>query len=174
MTLTQDNVRPGDVFKVTWKEREQGDLKDWCFEGILLVKDKETEEGEKILYDTYWGLSYNWDHSKKFTFDQANKLFNIEFYFNFDQVEEKRRFKDIINYYDAKDIFRIHEQHACSENMIYYFLRKGAAKSQRVMLENIDRNLADLNSNLVYIKRQIEEYEHVRGLVESGDLEVII
>lgn len=171
MILTNNNVRLGDVFKVSWKEREWGDMKDWAFEGILLVAERK---GETILYDIYWGLDYDGSTGKKFTIDQANELFNIEFYFNFDQVEDKQRDKDVYKYFDDEDIFVIHIQHSCSENCRCYYLKKGAVKSKAKMIKSIKESIEEseriidrANNNIRYRNEQLAK-------VESGDLEVYI
>ena len=162
-----ENIKENDVFRVIWKKREQNDMKDWCFEGILIAT--KSYGNELIFIDTYWGIKRD---GKSFSWDRLNQWFDFKYWCNLDELELKS--KDIKNYYNDSDIFIIHTQHSCSENCRYYFLKKGAVKSKVKMIATIKKDIEDSKRTIDMANNNIRYRNEQLAKVESGDLEVYI
>src|SRR3990172_12020854 len=151
MIVTLKNIKENDVFHANWKVREWGDQKDWCFEGLLVAKKID---GKMMFIDTYWGVG-RFDN-KSWNYTDLRKLFNFSYYCNIDDLEKIGSYD--VDYYDDKDIYRLHDQHSCSESCNYYFIKKGTKRSKTKMIEVLEEKINEAKRNIEWNTRKVEEY----------------
>jgi len=147
--MKKSGLKQGDVFHASWKEWE-GQDKNWCFEGLLVVM--VDDRGEKWLVDTYWGIN-RWDN-KKWKYSEAMKHFKLKFYVNLNEVERIEKYK--LDEYNDEDLFRLHDQHSCSESCNYWFVKKGAKKSPTKKMGALNELIREAKSDIEYKIRSIE------------------
>lgn len=161
------NIKENDVFHATWKQKEWGDQKDWCFEGLIVAKKVD---GKMMFIDTYWGVGR--EDNKKWDYTNFNKLFNFNYYCNLTDLEKIKSYD--AEYYDDKDVFVLHDQHSCVESCRYYYIRKGSKRSKSKMLEVLEEKLSEAKRNVEYATRSVEEYATKKQQVEDGNLDIYI
>lgn len=167
--MKEQNIKEKDVFIVGWKDRQWGDQKGHCFEGILIAY----KDGDELkFYDTYWNVFRRDSESDIFTFAQMMDKFNVKYYCNLDELEKIEKYNDV--YYDDKDIFTLHDQHACMPSCIYTFIKKGTQRSKEKMLESVDKKISDYQRTIEYNTRCIELLKESGAKIRNGDLEVYI
>jgi len=162
------NIMPDDVFHARWKQREWGDHKNHCFEGIVVAMfDKNNE---LWLVDTFWGIKC-WDN-KKWRYANFVKLFNFTFYCNLKELQKIGRGE--LDYYDDKDVFYLHEQHACCESCRYFYIKKGTKRSQQKMLTVLQDKIDRKKQEIQYATDEIKRLSALKVEVEKGNLDIYI
>lgn len=156
-------LREGDVYHFSYSEAEQekanrgwsGSLRH-CFEGFVIVRNGK-------LCDTFWGLENS--EARIVRAEQGE----LTFLCNLDDVRRIRRYEAI--HYDAADVFRISEQHGCTE---HFFVRKDAAVSSARILEEIRKKRHDVEDEM---KRAVSsaastlfQLGELQRAIEGGDL----
>lgn len=144
-----------DVFKIKYKPNS--DNKTYSeFEGIVVGLILE----EPLLIDTYHGiLNVN---GKKFKIKTANKIFDIEFLFNMNQVDEIN--KEEYYFYNKKDVFKIPSMHYSE---VKFFKKKNAS----VCNENIKNCYINKLNNLIKDKEGLEkQINEVKNKLENFNL----
>lgn len=160
-------LKINDVYRARWKERTWGDQKDHCFEGILVVLKKNDNF---ILADTYWGIGDS--SGQVYTPERAEEKFELTYYCNLDEIDEINEYKT--KYYDDDDIIYLSRQHACVDSCKYYFIKKGAKRSQSKMVETLNKNIEDSKHTVDWETRKIKENADKLAEVISGNLNIYI
>lgn len=173
-----EKLKIGDVYEFRWNTEEY-DKQSWkgalnhCFEGLLVVMEasrynSKTQKYDKeiMLVDTFWGINRESDN-ERFTLEEAQKKGKLEFYCNLNDIEKVER--HYLDNYDDEDLFRLHDQHACTESCIYWYKKKGAKRSPtkkiRVLREKINKE----KSSIEYSVRNIESMSaEIKKLEISG------
>jgi len=158
-----------DVYIAQWKEREWGDQKDHCFEGLLVVM--ETKIG-LMLVDTYWGINSLDQYNQRYTIEQAQEKFDLKFYCNLDDIE--KIYEDDQKYYNDNDIIFLHTQHACVNFCKYYYIKKGSQRNKEKMISTIKMKIEKANNQISWAQRDLEEYLNKLSQVESDNLNIYI
>jgi len=167
-------IKLNDVYSFQWNEKYYKEHHDpnWCFDGQLIVRQREN--GELYLADTYWGSCHNgkWGldgSSKTFMLEKLLKLGTLKFKCNLDDIELIERWE--LDYYDDKDLFDLSYQHRCYPR---YFKRKCAEKS----IEKMERVLKNkIESTERVIKCDTDELQRLKDKLEkvqNGDIEIYI
>jgi len=167
MKVLLKNIKEKDVFH--FHPKEYSEIANWCRENLFIAK--KDDKGKIYFYDTYWGLGCGGD-SHTYTFAEANELGKLEYYCNLNEVEVIGQHK--IEYFDEKDIFRLHDQHACVESCNYYFVRKGAKRSKEKMLQVLNEKLEKAKHEIEWQVARVDEYSAKKKEVELGNLEIYI
>lgn len=163
--MTQ-KIKNNDVFHFIPKDNSE--FANWTRENLFVAKIGE--DGKIILVDTYCGIGRL--DNKQYSLSEARKLGKLEYYCNLDEIEKIEEYKT--KYYDDKDIFILHDQHACADSCIYYFVRKGAEKDKEKMLETVNELLNKAKREIEYQTRNVEEYSAKKQQIENGNLEIYI
>jgi len=168
-------LKIGDIYHFGYKPEVIDDIeKKWyrghtthCFEGLLVVMkshkwndDKRKYDEVVMLVDTFWGINRE-DNNKRFTLEEALKLGNLEYYCNLDEIEKIEKYD--LDKYDNKDLFRLHDQHSCSE---YWYKKIGAVKSPVKRISVIDKEINKAKSEIEYRVRTIESLSAERKKLE--------
>ena len=155
-----------EIYHARWKEREWGDQKDHCFEGLFLVM----EDNHKTLWlvDSYWGVG-RWDN-KKYTPDEAKEKFELTYYCNLDEIEPVKGHR----YYKDEDIFMLHDQHACVEGCKYYYKKKGVDKDKDTIINLIKGKIQDKKKEIEWAQDDIKRLGEDLEKVYQDNLEVYI
>jgi len=148
--ITKKELKVGDIFHSSWKERVWGDQKDHCFEGLFIIM--QDEEGEKWFVDTFWGVN-RWDN-KKWKFTETNELFKLNFYVNLNDLEKVEHYS--LDDYSDEDLFTLHDQHACVKSCIYHFKRKGAIKNPQKKISKLQEEINEEKRKVEWAVRNIE------------------
>lgn len=170
-------LKIGDVYHFNWSSKERskegypGSL-NHCFEGLLVVmeypkwkSEKDKYENEIMLVDTYWGI--NNTNNKAFTLEEAERRGTLELYCNLNEIEKVGYYER--DEYDDKDLFTLHEQHACVQSCIYYFKKKGAKKSVKKKISCLKKEIQSDKDEIEYRKRNIENLSNqIKKLKENG------
>lgn len=160
------NIKVNDVFH--FSPNDWSTTSNWCRENIFVaMKDSD---GKMWLVDTYWGIG-RWDN-KKYSFSEANKLGTLKYYCNLDEIEEVGEGKS--QYYEGEDRFVLSNQHACVPSCRFYYIKKGAQKSQKVMRELLDEAINKAKREIEYRVSEVERLVEKRVEVDKGNLEVYI
>lgn len=165
MKIKKSELKQGDVFHANWKEREWGDQKSHCFEGLFIVK--EDEEGEKWFVDTFWGVN-KWDN-KKWKYTDAIRTFNLEYYVNVNEIEPISEY--LTDEYEDVDLFALHDQHSCAPSCRYLFVRKGAKKSPTKKIKALEEEIRENKSKIEWAVRNIEQVTTTIEKIRTSGLE---
>jgi len=160
--------RINNIYNARWKEREWGDQKDHCFEGLLMAM--EDKNREIWLVDSYWGVG-NWDNNK-FRIKDAENNFNLTYYCNLDEIEKIQKHQS--EYYKPEDVFVLHDQHACVEGCRYYYKKIGAEHNKETMLTVLEKRIEEEKHNIDWAKRAIDDYKKKIIDVENNKLDIYI
>lgn len=167
-------LKIGDVYHFQWNQKEY-DKTSWkgslqhCFEGLLIVmnypkwNDKtEKYEDKLMLIDTYWGVN-RVDNNKAFTLDEAEEKGTLTYYVNLNEIEKVEKYN--LDEYDDNDLFRLSDQHACSESCIYWYKKIGAVKSPEkkigVLREKIIKEKSKIESSVRSIEMMSTEIKQL-------------
>lgn len=168
-------LKKGDVYEFRWsaEEREKevyGGALRHCFESLLVVmqgsfydRDSDEYKDELRLVDTFWGVNRR-DTNTVFTLKDAERRGNLTFYCNLDEIEKIKQYE--IDEYEDKDLFRLHDQHACSESCVYWYKKIGAKKSPEKKIKAIENRMTERISTIKHneygIKMDKEEIEEIK------------
>lgn len=113
------NFQEGDIYRWTYKDigSNTSTTAYWCKSQIAYFKDSK-------LFDTYWS-----DRSIWFPLETVEKVLNLEYIENFNNLEE---LKDNKEYYKEEDIIDL--SHPNSYGKLLY-KKKGAGRNRQVMIE---------------------------------------
>ena len=163
-----NKLKEYDIYRARWKVREWADQKDHCFEGLLVaLKDNDNQIR---FYDTYWGICNR--SGKSFNPKEVQELFDIKFYCNLDELEEKSKYQT--DYYDDDDIYYLHNQHACMESCRSYYVKKGTKKSKQKILSVINKKIIEAEHTIESAITDIERYSEKKIEVQNGDLSIYL
>lgn len=147
-------LRIGDVYHFQWNEDEYQKNYDpnWSFERTLIVmkyprwsEEKNKYDSTIKLVDTYWGIN-RIGSNKSFTLEEIQKRGTLTFYCNLDDIEAINSYQT--DEYDDEDLFRLSDQHACSESCIHWFKKKGALKSPKKKISVLQDEIRDEKSKI--------------------------
>lgn len=156
-------IKLNDVYRFRYNEEYLKNKLDlyWCFDGQLIVKEKN---GELYLEDTYWGSD-----NRKFTLKEALERGSLTFICNLDNVIECGEYN--LQYYADEDIFNLSYQSGCYKK---YCIRKNAKhsaeKMKAVLNEKITNSKREIEWETVQIKRNVEKLQEL----ENGNLDIYI
>lgn len=129
------SIEEGNVFR--WSYREPGDDRQWgryhCCSNFVIARKGR-------LCDTYWSMSGGSDN-KSFGLDDLSKL-ELTFLGNLSDLEKTDEYQ--ADYYDDADIVDLNHSNSSRGN---FYLRKGAKRSQKKMLEAARHKLAQAKSD---------------------------
>lgn len=167
MTTEKIEFKENDMFLFRYNAEEtQKRFEPYhCFDGKLIVK-KNGETGELYLCDTYWGNSAS---NKTKTFEQAKKEGSLQFYCNLDEVEKIHEGET--KYLDQDDWFDLSSQHGCYKQ---YAKRKGAVRSQKMMLFTAMEKIAATEQKIKSYQRDLERLNEALVEIERGNLSLYI
>jgi len=156
-----------DVYRARWKERTWGDQKDHCFEGIFVVLKKNNTF---MFADTYWGIGDS--SGKVFTPEQTEEKFELTYICNLDEIVSIHPYD--IKYYDDNDLIYLSRQHACADSCKYYFIKKGAKRSQTKMVKVLNESIEYSKRKIEWETSSIKENSDKLAEVISGNLDIYI
>jgi len=159
-------MKEKDVYRFEYNdeiiERAGGrHLAYWAFDGILIAKKKD--DG-LILVDTF-----SLTDSTIMTVDEAEKKGKLTFLFNLNDVEEVRYYDH--QYYDDNDVYILNMQHGYDTR---YYIKKGAKKSQKKMLESINDKIEETKRKINFLQDELKSLLDKKEKVESGKLDIYI
>lgn len=168
-------IKENDVYSFKYNEEtvkkanEQNRDLYHCFVGILVTN--KTKENTLYLRDVYWG---NNTHSKSFTLEEAQKLGELEFMFNFDDVddmsEKGKSLEFLKRNYNKKDYWDLSHQN-CMRGRCY--LRKGAKKCKETQKRFLLQKRERLEIELQNVKDQIDtNFEQIKKIDKESDFTV--
>jgi hypothetical protein len=155
-------LKIGDVYHFQWNTEEYKKTHDvnWCFERTLVVmkyprwkEELNKYEYDVKLVDTYWGINRT-DTNKSFTLDEIQKRGTLTYYCNLDEIEAINSY--LTDEYDDEDLFRLSDQHACSDSCVYHFKKKGAKKSPMKKISILQDSIRDEKEKIVSAIGRIE------------------
>ena len=164
-------LKEDDVYHFQWSSEEYekegyGGALRHCFEGLLVVRKVRDE---LKLVDTYWGLKGD---GKDFTLQESTKRGTLEWYCNLNDVKSIGENQRV--YYSDDDIIFLHEQHACDTSCKFYYIKKGAKRSQAKMLSVVQREIDERKDTIRYATDDLEMSSKKYNEIKNGNLEVLI
>lgn len=157
-------LKERDVFRFSYSDAAIARMRSpnpyWCFDGQLIVRNGR-------LCDTYWAghkLSAGGDERVVRPEDG-----DLQFICNLDDVQEIHESE--CRYYDSADIINLSHQHGCYR---FFAIRKGTPKSQRAMLDWLDKKAECLRGDITLSRRHLEQIAAQREEVAAGRTEVSI
>jgi hypothetical protein len=166
-------IKENDVY--TWrytkehveKLRFMSDLYH-CKERLAVVK--KGNDGVLTFYDTFWGVGRTDNYW--FSLEDVGVKYEIEYYCNLDEIEKQPQHKEIKKYYKDEDIFMLHDQHACVQSCVYYYLKKGAEKSKDKMLNIVKNQIKEIENKIEWSKGDLKRAnETLQKLEAAKDLD---
>lgn len=161
-------IKENDVFtwRYTQKHIESLEYKNdlyHCKERLAVAKNVN---GTFMFFDTFWGIG----RTDNYTFIEAeiDKKYEVEFYCNLDEIDKQPNHSDVKKYYDDKDVFTLHDQHACASSCIYHYLKKGAVKSKDKMIQITKRKIQEIEDKIEYSKSDLIRANKTLDEIVSG------
>ena len=140
-------IKNNDVFH--FHPKDTGEFANWTRENIFVAKVEE--DGKVKLFDTYWGIGAT--DNKNYTIKEAKELGKLEYYCNLDEIKKISEYEQV--YYADSDIFYLHDQHACSQNCQFYFVKKDAKRDKTKMLETVNELISKAKREIEYQVRNL-------------------
>lgn len=156
-------LRDGDVYR--WSYREPGDDRTYgryhCCSRIAVVYRGR-------LRDTFWQIGTSFDNGRSFDESDLAKL-ELTFLANMDDLVKANEYEAV--YYDDADIVDLNHSNSSRDN---FYLRKGAARSQKKMLESAKYKLEQYLSEERMARNRAEVIRASIAKIEAGDLAVYL
>lgn len=152
-----DNLREGDIYR--WRYREPGDDRQWgryhCCSQIAIVSGS-------LLRDTYWS---SMSDGRRFGSERLPEL-ELTFLGNLADLEKASEHQ--ADYYDDADIVNLNHSNSSGGN---FYLRKGAVRSQKKMLEVARQKLLESQSDHRFAAQRAEQLRATIARIESGEID---
>lgn len=157
----ETSLREGDIFR--WHYREPGDDRNYgryhCCSCIAIV------DRSGRLRDTFW--SYGGD-GRSFGSDDLAKL-DLTYLGNMSDLEKASEYQ--ADYYDDEDIVNLNHSNSTRDN---FYLRKGAKRSAKKMLQVAHRKLEKAKSDERMAALKAEQLSTAIRQIETGNIEVYL
>ena len=146
-------MKKGDYFRWSWKEmpNDSYELSYWCCAQIAGF------DGDR-LKDIYWGTG----SGKSWTPEEAESRLNLTFIANQDDISTAP-----CDYYlyDKSDVVNLSHPNRHGSGL---YIKKGARKSKRAIMEVVESNLERLERQIEFAKDRIEKNIKVRAELNGG------
>jgi hypothetical protein len=146
-------LKDNDVFLWRWKEGKAPIV--GCYAHLAVVVCG-------VLRDTYW---HDYAHSSYIYPENVD----LTFLGNIDDCDVIRAWD--VHYYDPADIIDMNHR---NNSRAAIYLKRGAVKSQRRMLEWAELNLSNAQSLMNSATRDVERWSQAIAQIKAGDLEVVL
>lgn len=160
MDATVTERREGDIFR--WAYREPGDDRQWgryhCCSRIAIV------DAYGRLRDTYW----SWGRDGRIFTHKDLPALELTYLGNLADLEKVP--EHLADYYDDADIVDLNHANSPRGN---FYIRKGAARSAKKMLESARYQLEKSVSDERTAARRSEQLRETIARIESGEIENI-
>lgn len=157
MTDTIEKLREGDIYR--WSYREPSDDRQYgryhCCSQIAVVKNGR-------LCDTYWSFGSD---GRSFGVGELERL-NLTRLGNFAELIKAPAWQ--ADYYDVADIVNLNHSNSSNDN---FYLRVGAVRSAKKMLESAQRKLERLQSDKRTAEWGIKRITAAIAQIEGGETE---
>lgn len=158
---TEIILREGGIFR--WRYREPGDDRSYgryhCCSCIGIV------DPSGRLRDTFW--SHGGD-GRSFGKDDLPKL-DLTYLGNMSDLEKASEYQ--ADYYDDEDIVNLNHSNSTRDN---FYLRKGAKRSAKKMLQVAQRKLEKAKSDERMAALKAEQLSTAIHQIETGNIEVYL
>lgn len=150
-------MKDGDIYRWEWKDVEAhggyGDFRAYhCKSQIAVCKDG-------VLYDTFWGIS--WEHTV------SVKDVNLTFLGNSNEMSEIREYE--MPYYRRQDI--VDTRHSNNRRAPIY-LKAGAERDAETMLAHATYKRETAERERDSADRDINHWTEIESAIQSGNLTV--
>jgi hypothetical protein len=153
----------GDIYRWSYRDPDV-DMRQYgtyhCCSRIAVVRRGR-------LRDTYWGMSAGSD-GRSFGPDDVWRL-DLERLGNFENLEQAPEYQK--NYYDDADIVNLNHSNSSRNN---FYLRKGAKRSQKKMLEAARYQLEQNEAAERSAADRAQRLRETIARIEAGDTETYI
>lgn len=159
MSDTMTELREGDIYR--WSYRDSSDNRYHCCSRIAVVKNG-------MLRDTYWQVGNSFSDGRWFGIGALPAL-DLKFIGNFSELEAAQEYQ--ADYYDDADIVDLNHANSTRGN---FYLRKGAIRSQKKMLESARQRLQKSLDEEQMAAWRSERLRASIARIEAGDMDTHI
>ncbi len=159
------DIKVNDVYSFRYKDTKDMFMPHHCFDGQLLVRQKD--DGELFLQDTYWGWKDN--ENKRFTLERALECGILRYVCNLDDIEICTSYD--LNYYNDEDLFNLSYQHGCYKR---YCKKLGAKKSANKIEKVLKEKISSAENNIEFHKRELKFLNEKLEKLKNGNMDICI
>lgn len=164
MTDVIEQLQEGDIYRWNYSDPKT-DNRSWgsyhCCSRIAIVS-------RGLLRDTYWQIGQSFSDGRSFRTEDLPKL-ELTRLGNMTDLEKVPEYQ--ADYYDDADIVNLNHANSTSGN---FYLRKGAVRSQKKMLEVCHNYLVRSTANERYAAQRSKELREAISKLEAGETDLHI